>query len=298
MQSLKSIQDFIRWGASRFTEAKLFFGHGTDNALDEAAALVLQALYLPPDLPSSWFSTRLTTEERNRVFDLIQRRIEKRIPLAYLMGEAWFAGMRFHVNEQVLIPRSPIAELIEKEFSPWVDPLGVTHVLDLCCGSGCIGIAAAAYLPESQVDLVDISSEALQVARKNVSEHGLEERVTVCQSDLFDSLPTKKYELILSNPPYVGSAEMAGLPEEYQHEPVLALKANDDGLEIVQTILKQAKDYLTPQGVLIVEVGNSAEMLAERYPDIPFVWLDFERGGEGVFLLTAQDLAKYTNIIH
>jgi ribosomal protein L3 glutamine methyltransferase len=292
VQTLISIADFIRWGASRFSEAKLFFGHGTDNALDEAAALVLGALYLPPDLPASWFNSRLTADEREKVLALIQRRIDERMPLPYLLGEAWFAGMRFHVNEQVLIPRSPIAELIEAGFAPWLEPSPAPQILDLCCGSGCIGIAAAAYLTDSRVDLVDISAGVLQVAKQNIAEYGLQERVTIYQSDLFEALPTKQYDLIVSNPPYVGAAEMGELPDEYRHEPVLALQADENGLEIVKRILKQARRYLSPRGILIVEVGNSARLLAQHYPGIPFVWLDFERGGEGVFLLSAADLAE------
>lgn len=292
MQTLKTIVDFIRWGASRFTEAGLFFGHGTDNALDEAAALVLGALHLPPDLPASWFGSRLTADERERIVDLIRRRIEERLPLPYLLGEAWFAGMRFYVNQHVLIPRSPIAELIEKGFSPWLESSAEPHILDLCCGSGCIGIATASYLPGSLVDLADISTEALEVARRNVTESGLQDRVTIYRSDLFEALPPKRYDLIVSNPPYVGEAEMGELPEEYRHEPLLALQANENGLEIVKRILKQAKNYLSPQGILIVEVGNSAGLLIDRYPQMPFVWLDFERGGEGVFLLSASDLAE------
>ncbi|MEW8028316.1 MAG: 50S ribosomal protein L3 N(5)-glutamine methyltransferase [Candidatus Thiodiazotropha sp.] len=292
MQTLISIADYIRWGASRFSEANLFFGHGTDNALDESAALVLGALHLPPDLPANWFSCRLTADECERVVGLIQRRIDERVPLPYLLGEAWFAGMRFHVNDQVLIPRSPIAELIEQGFSPWLAPSAEPQILDLCCGSGCIGIAAAAYLPESHVDLVDISSGALEVAEKNIAEYGLQERVALHRSDLFETLPVKRYDLIVSNPPYVGAAEMAHLPDEYRHEPVVALHANENGLEIVQRILKQAKRYLSPRGILIVEVGNSALPLVDSYPEIPFVWLDFERGGEGVFLLSAADLAE------
>ncbi|MEW7990602.1 MAG: 50S ribosomal protein L3 N(5)-glutamine methyltransferase [Candidatus Thiodiazotropha sp.] len=291
MQTLTTIADFIRWGASRFAEARLFFGHGTDNALDEAAALVLGALHLPPDLPASWFGSHLTAAERERVSDLIARRIEERIPLPYLLGEAWFAGMRFHVNERVLIPRSPIAELIERGYSPWLEP-AAPQILDLCCGSGCIGIASAAYLPDSQVDLVDISTDVLVVAQQNIAEYGLQARVAVHRSDLFEDLPPKQYDLIVSNPPYVGEAEMEELPAEYRHEPVLALQANENGLEIVQRILRQAGRYLTPQGILIVEVGNSAGLVVDRYPQLPFVWLDFERGGEGVFLLTAADLAE------
>jgi ribosomal protein L3 glutamine methyltransferase len=292
VQTLITITDYIRWGASRFSEANLFFGHGTDNALDEAAALVLGALHLPPDLPTSWFSSRLSADERETVVKLIQRRIDERRPLPYLLGEAWFAGMRFQVNEHVLIPRSPIAELIETGFSPWLEPSPAPQILDLCCGSGCIGIAAAAYLPHSQVDLVDISAEALQVAKRNVAEYDLQGRVGIYQSDLFGALPGKQYDLIVSNPPYVGDVEMGTLPDEYRHEPVLALQANQNGLEIVQRILKMARCYLSPQGILIVEVGNSAQLLVENNPRMPFLWLEFERGGEGIFLLKATDLAE------
>jgi ribosomal protein L3 glutamine methyltransferase len=292
VQTLLSITDFIRWGASRFSEAKLFFGHGTDNALDEAAALVLGALHLPPDLPASWFSSRLTEDEREAVITLIQRRVQERKPLPYLLGEAWFAAMRFHVNEHVLIPRSPIAELIESGFSPWLEPFPAPQILDLCCGSGCIGIATAAYLPHSRVDLVDISADALVVAKRNVAEYELQGQVTIYQSDLFEALPVKSYDLIVSNPPYVGAQEMGALPDEYRHEPALALQANENGLEIVQRILNQAKRYLSPRGILIVEVGNSAQLLMETCPQTPFTWLEFERGGDGVFLLTAADLAE------
>ena len=285
----------MRWGASRFNQAGLFFGHGTDNALDEAAALVLSALHLPPDLHQSWFQSRLTDEEREQVTRLIQRRIDERLPLPYLTGEAWFAGLRFMVTPAVLIPRSPLAELIENGFAPWLEASNVGRVLDLCCGSGCIGIATAAYLPECEVDLVDLSTAALEVSRQNIQQHDLSDRVLVFESDLFNGLPPQQYDLIISNPPYVGAQEMAQLPAEYAHEPTMALQAEDEGLEIVRRILKESVDFLAPDGVLIVEVGNSAALLQERYPEIPFVWLDFSRGGEGVFLLGAQDLAKYAD---
>lgn len=294
MQSLLSIADFIRWGASRFNQAGLFYGHGTDNALDEAAALVLAALSLPPDLHQAWFQARLTAEERELVVQWILRRIDERLPLPYITGEAWFAGMRFRVSHQVLIPRSPVAELIEGGFAPWIDPARVGRVLDLCCGSGCIGIAAAAYLPESRVDLVDISPQALEVCRQNLQLHGdVSARIRIFQSDLFESLPPQRYDIIVSNPPYVGSGELAELPPEFHHEPLLALHAEDEGLAIVRRILRESIDFLAPDGILVVEVGNSAALMEQRYPDIPFVWLDFARGGEGVFLLGAQDLAKY-----
>jgi ribosomal protein L3 glutamine methyltransferase len=297
VQSLSTISDFIRWGASRFHEAGLFFGHGTDNALDEAAALVLHTLHLPPDLHPSWFQSRLTGQERERVISLIQRRIDERLPLPYLTGEAWFAGLRFLVDTHVLIPRSPIAELIEQGFAPWLVADHIGRVLDLCCGSGCIGIATASYLPEIEVDLVDISDAALAVTRKNIQLYDLADRVKAIQSDLFDSLPPAQYDLILSNPPYVGAREMADLPREYHHEPVLALHAEEEGLAIVKRILRDAPRFLTSDGVLIVEVGNSAHLLQEVYPEVPFIWLDFAKGGDGVFLLRAQDLAQYTDAL-
>jgi ribosomal protein L3 glutamine methyltransferase len=293
MHSLRTIADFIRWGASRFSEAGLFFGHGTDNALDEAAALVLHTLHLSPDLPGAWFSARLTEEERSTVLTQLQRRIDERIPVPYLTGEAWFAGLRFKVNPDVLIPRSPIAELIEKGFEPWIESAKVEHLLDLCCGSGCIGIAAAAYLPDCEVDLSDISEAALQVARDNVEEHGLENRVHLIRSDLFAGTGDRRYDVIVSNPPYVSSSEMMQLPREYQHEPMLALEAEENGLAVVARILREAQDYLTPWGILIIEVGRSAQALIERYPDVPFLWLDFERGGEGVFLFTVEELKQF-----
>jgi ribosomal protein L3 glutamine methyltransferase len=293
MQSLHSITDFIRWGASRFNEAGLFFGHGTDNALDEAAALVLHSLHLPPDLPAVWFNARLTQDERSRLFSQLQRRIDERMPVPYLTGEAWFAGLRFLVNRDVLIPRSPIAELVEKGFEPWIESAKIEYLLDLCCGSGCIGIAAAAYLPDCEVDLTDISESALQVASDNVKEHGLVNRVHVIRSDLFAAVGGKRYDVIVSNPPYVSSSEMAQLPREYGYEPVLALEADEDGLAVVARILREAPDYLTPWGILVIEVGRSAQALMERYPDIPFMWLDFERGGEGVFLFTAEELKQF-----
>ena len=295
MQSLQSIADFIRWGASRFTEAELFFGHGTDNALDEAAVLVLHSLYLPPDLSSVWFGARLTQEEREKVLTLLQRRIDERIPAAYLTGESWFAGMRFQVNPNVLIPRSPIAELVEKGFEPWIDPTNIHHLLDLCCGSGCIGIAAAVYLPECEVDLTDISEPALKLAQVNVQEHGLDQRVNVIRSDLFSSLAGRQYDVIVSNPPYVSRSELSHLPKEYAHEPAMALEAEEDGLAVVAKILREAHAHLSPEGILVLEVGRNAEALMTRYPDVPFMWLDFEWGGDGVFLFTAEELKQYND---
>jgi ribosomal protein L3 glutamine methyltransferase len=296
MHSLESITDYIRWGASRYSEAGLFFGHGTDNAVDEAVALVLYCLHLPPDLPNFWFNARLTQAEKTKIETLMQKRIDQRIPLPYLTGEAWFAGLRFRVNQDVLIPRSPIAELVENGFEPWIQANKVKHLLDLCCGSGCIGIAAAVYLPDCQVELADVSEPALKVARKNVLEHGVEDHINLVRSDLFSNLKGRQYDVIVTNPPYVSSAELAQLPREYSYEPVLALAAEEDGLALVVRILREAHNYLTPWGILIIEAGRNAQALSARYPDIPFMWLDFERGGEGVFLFTAEQLRTFNEL--
>jgi ribosomal protein L3 glutamine methyltransferase len=287
---LITIADFIRWGASRFNGSGLCFGHGNDNALDESAQLVLFALNLGPDLPAAYRDCRLTPAERVAVTDLIERRVDERVPAAYLTGRAWFAGLELEVSPSVLVPRSPIAELVEAGFEPWIDGERVGRVLDLCTGSGCIGIAAAVFLPDADVDLADVSPAALAVARRNVKRHGVEDRVRVLESDLFDALQGHRYDVIVSNPPYVSWRELQSLPQEYRREPELGLLGGDDGLDFAVRILREAGRHLTEGGILILEVGGSAPELERRFPDVPWTWLEFERGGEGVLLLTREQL--------
>ncbi|HHJ14744.1 MAG TPA: 50S ribosomal protein L3 N(5)-glutamine methyltransferase [Gammaproteobacteria bacterium] len=290
---LKTLRDLVRFGASRFGENGLHFGHGTDNALDEARVLVTHALHLAPGLADGWLDARVTAAEREAVLALFDARIRSRKPAAYLTGEAWFAGLAFHVDERVLVPRSPLAEWIERGFQPWLEPARVQRVLDHCTGSGCIAIACAAHFEQASVDATDISADALEVARRNVARHQLEDWVRLVQSDLFEALEPARYDLIISNPPYVPDEEMQTLPAEYRHEPEIGLRAERAGLDVVVRLLAQASDWLAEDGILVVEVGNSEEMLVQCFPEVPFVWLDFERGGHGVLLLEAQVLREY-----
>jgi ribosomal protein L3 glutamine methyltransferase len=292
---LLTIRDFIRWSASQLLTARVYFGHGMDNAFDEARFLVYQALSLPPDTDNEWLSSAVTIAEAEQIQRWLNERIETRRPAAYITGSTWYAGMRFLVNEQVLVPRSPFAELIARSFDDWVDVNRCERVLDLCTGSGCIGIASLQALPVAEVDLVDISSEALAVAEQNITLHGLGERVRAIHSDVFNALAGQRYDLILCNPPYVDAQEIAAMPKEYQHEPILGLAAGQDGLDLVRRILAQAADYLTEDGVLMVEVGASDEALMAAYPDVPFYWFDFELGGMGVFALNRSELITFAD---
>lgn len=293
LDELHTLRDFVRWGASRFNAAQLFFGHGTDNAIDEAIALILHAIHLTPPLPESLWACYLTSAEKNKISQLFQRRIHERIPVPYLTNEAWFAGLSFYVDQNVLIPRSPIAELIEQRFEPWVDSEQIQHILEIGTGSGCIAIATALHFPDALVDAVDISPQALEIAQKNINTYDLQDRVFLFEGDLFAPLKNKTYDLIICNPPYVDASEMANLPPEFQHEPRLALEAGEDGLDIVRKILQQAHNYLNAKGLLIVEVGASQPALLTTYPHVDFIFPDFKRGGDGVFLLTKEQLEIY-----
>ena len=295
LDSLETITDFIRWGASVFKQSGLFYGHGNATAIDEAAYLVLHTLNLEPDTHSVYFSSKLTDNEKHLVIDVLFRRAKEKIPAAYLTNESWFAGLSFYVDERVLVPRSPIAELIQNHYEPWVDADKVEQILDLCTGSGCIAIANAYYFPNADIDAVDVSEDALDVALQNIEKHGLVDQVNIIQSDLFSNLKGKQYDIIVSNPPYVDAEDMANLPKEYLSEPKIGLAAGDDGLELVIPMLEQASEYLYPGGILIVEVGNSEHALQQRYPDLPFYWFEFEHGGEGIFLLTKEQLVDYFN---
>jgi len=296
LPEVKSLREMIHFGAAEFEAASLYYGHGTDNALDEAANLAFFALKEAPDYSDERLDLNLTKENIIAINELFQKRIDTREPAAYLTHEAWFASLPFYVNENVLVPRSPIAELIEEQFQPWVSPEKVTRILDLCTGSGCIAIACALAFPNAEVDAADISKAALDVAEKNKAKHQLENRLNIIESDLFGNLQGRRYDLIVSNPPYVDAEDMANLPDEYRHEPELGLTAGVNGLDLVIPMLRDAKHHLNPEGVLIVEVGNSEEALAEKFPDVPFMWLSFEYGGEGVFMLDANDVEKHHNV--
>jgi ribosomal protein L3 glutamine methyltransferase len=292
-ESEKTARALIAWGAESFDEAGLVCGHGTDNSLDEAAALVLHSLSIDYDQPDSVLDMPLAEPDFVRARELLELRVKTRRPAAYLTGEAWFAGMPFFVDERVLVPRSPIAELIVARFSPWIDPQRIGNIVDIGTGSGCIAIACATAFPQAMVDATDVSSDALDVARINTARHGLEARVNLIESDLFAALAGKTYDIIVSNPPYVPREEVEQLADEFHHEPESGLLAGDDGLDIVIRMLSEAANHLAADGILVVEVGYTHEALQAQYPEVPFMWLDFENGGTGVFLLEAAVLEEH-----
>lgn len=289
---LATILDMMRWAYSYFNASDLYYGHGHDNAWDEANQLVLTALSLPIDVPESLYHSRLTLVEKERIIDLVEQRLGLRKPIAYLTNSSWFCGLEFYVDERVIIPRSPIGELIQHGFSGILadEP---KRILDMCTGSGCIAIACAEHFPEAEIDAADLSVDALNVAEINIERHQLQHRVFPLQSDLFNHLPQDRYDLIVTNPPYVDQEDLDDMPEEFHHEPALALGSGEDGLDITKRILAQAADYLTENGVLVCEVGNSMVHLIEQFPDVPFNWLTFERGGLGVFSLTREQLITH-----
>lgn len=293
-----TLGDCVAYAAEQFDGAELFYGHGTDNAWDEAVYLIFSVLGLPFDREDIDPGQELCAAQQQQIELLVARRIEQRTPVAYLVGEAWFAGLPFNVDERVLVPRSPIAELIQNGFQPMLDA-PPRRALDLCTGSGCIGIATALAFPDCQVDLADISQDALAVADSNIRRHGVEGRVRVIQSDLFQGLADEgvRYDLIVSNPPYVSAEEVAELPAEYHQEPALGLLSDDDGLAIPLQILRQAPDFLSEQGVLILELGYSWSVLAERYPQLPVTWLEFDNGGEGVLAIDRASLIRAMDVI-
>ncbi len=290
-QDLHTVRDYLRFAVSRFHQAGLFFGHGSSDAYDEAVYLILHTLHLPLDRLEPFIDARLTAIERAEILNIIQRRVQERIPAAYLTREAFLGEYSFYVDERVIVPRSFIAELLRTQLSPWIaEPEAIGSVLDMCTGSGCLAILAAHEFPHAQVDAADLSADALEVAAHNVADYELEDRVHLIQSDLFSKLANKKYDLIISNPPYVDAPSVAALPQEYLHEPKLALGSGDDGLDATRIILKHAAQHLTANGILIVEIGHNRELLEAEYPKLPFTWLDVTAGDQFVFMLHRNDL--------
>lgn len=290
-ESLITVRDWLRFAVSRFNEARLCFGHGSDNAFDEAAYLILHTLHLPLDRLDPFLDASLTHGESEQVQAVIERRVKERLPAAYLTREAWLTGHRFYVDERVIVPRSHIAELLSDQLAPWVGaPDEVGSVLDLCTGSGCLAILAALAFPQARVDAADLSNDALTVAARNITDYGLDERVQRIASDMFGALAGRSYDVIISNPPYVNAESVAALPQEYLAEPVMALGSGEDGLDATRVILSHARAHLNPGGLLVVEIGHNRHALEAACPDLPFTWLETESGGEFVFMLKREDL--------
>lgn len=286
-----TVRDLLRYTVTRFTREKLFFGHGSENAFDEAAYLILHTLSLPIDRLEPFLDARLLPEEIASVMDIIERRVTDRIPAAYLTGEAWLQGYSFHVERGVIIPRSFLAELIVEQFAPWVpDPDGITDILELCTGSGCLAIMLADQFPNATVDAVELSPAALGVAQMNINRYGMKDRIQLHHADLYDGIPDKRYQLIVTNPPYVNQSSMENLPPEYLHEPQMALAGGFDGMDIVRRIVRTAGERLTDDGLLIVEIGNEAEHAIAAFPELELTWLSTSGGDDRVFLLTAEQL--------
>lgn len=292
MNTPNTIRDCVEWTASQFDQAELFYGHGTPDAMGDAVYAVFGVLGVAFDCPEEELDAVLSDADREKIGAIVRERVSTRKPVAYLLGEAWFCGLPFHVNEHVLVPRSPFAELIHDQFAPWIPNLP-KRILDIGTGSGCIAIGCALAFEEAEVDAVDVSDEALNVAQKNVERYELTHRMQLVKSDLFNSLsPDRKYDLIVSNPPYVSQADIDDLPQEFHHEPALGLYGGGDGLDLVRQMLRDARQFLTDEGVLIVEVGLMQDGMETSFPDLPLTWLEFEHGGEGVFLITASDLER------
>ncbi|MDQ5947056.1 MAG: ribosomal protein glutamine methyltransferase [Pseudomonadota bacterium] len=288
---LLTLRDLLRFAVSRFNEAGLFFGHGSDNAWDEAVYLLLHTLHLPLDRLEPFLDARLTRAERDTVLDIVERRVSNRVPAAYLTHEAWLGEHRFYVDERVIVPRSFIAELLEEQLEPWLeDPYAVTSAIDLCTGSGCLAILTALAFPRAQVDAIDLSTDALAVAKRNINDYGLDDQVRLVHSNLFAGVARQRYDLIISNPPYVNAESMLALPEEYRREPEMALAGGSDGLDLVRIMLREAKDHLNPGGLMVVEIGHNREVLEAAFPQTPFTWLETNGGNEFVFLLRYDEL--------
>jgi ribosomal protein L3 glutamine methyltransferase len=295
INELITVRDWIRYAVSQFEASDIFYGHGTDNAYDEAVWLIMSAVHLPMDTLNNFLDARLTTAERVKLTDLIEQRITQHTPTAYLVKEAWLQGLKFYVDERVLIPRSFIAELLAQELSPWIEfPEMVESAADICTGSGCLGVLLASTFPNAAIDVIDISQDAIDVANINIANYGLENQITAIQSDMFTALKGKTYDLIISNPPYVDAPSMAALPAEYQNEPQLALGSGVAGLDHTHTILREAGKHLNDDGILIVEIGHNREALEAAYPNIVFNWLEVSSGNAFVFLLTKSQLLEVT----